>query len=172
MGPYSASVRLGGPADQMGTVTLSTQAPMVGAAITATLMDADTPLSNHVWEWQKSMTPTDMASWVAATGVGASTMSYTPEAMDEGYSLRATVMYTDKYRSGMMAYSMATDAVTEVVDPRSRLIARYDANNDNRIDDTEIGNAIVDFSNSTSSNIILSEEDLGDLIVIWVETRG
>jgi len=144
-GPYSASVRLGGPADQMGTVTLSTRTPMVGVAITATLMDADTPLSDHVWEWQKSMTPTDMASWVAATGVGATTMSYTPETMDEGYSLRATAMYTDKYRSGMMAYSMATDAVTEVVDPRSRLLAQYDTNGTEGIQIDEVNRAIDDF---------------------------
>jgi len=106
-GPYSDSVRLGGPADQMGTVTLSTQAPMVGTAITATLRDADTPLSNHVWQWQKSM---DKASWMDITGAGATAMSYTPAAMDEGYYLRATVTYTDKNRSDRMAYSMATDA--------------------------------------------------------------
>ena len=108
MGPFSTPAKLG-PADQMGMVTLSMQEPMAGTRITANLTDADGMVSGQVWQWEKSM---DMASWVDATGMGAMTSSYTPEAIDEGYYLRATVKYNDKYRSDRMAYSMATDAVT------------------------------------------------------------
>ena len=68
-------------ADQMGTVTLSTQEPMVGTAITATLTDADGMISGQMWQWQKSM---DMSAWMAATGAGAMTRSYTPAAGGRG----------------------------------------------------------------------------------------
>ena len=100
-----------GPADQMGMVTLSTQEPMVGTAITAMLTDDDGMVSDQEWQWQKSMTPTNMNSWMDAMGMGAMTSSYTPQMADEGYSLRATVTYTDANRSGRIAESMATDAV-------------------------------------------------------------
>ena len=53
----------------------------------------------------------DKSSWMDATGTGAVTMSYTPAAMDEGYYLRATVSYTDKYRSDRMAYSLPTGSM-------------------------------------------------------------
>ena len=118
--------------------------PMVGTMITATLTDDDGMVSGQTWQWEKSMTPTDMASWMDATGMGATTMSYTPVAMDEGYHLRATVMYTDKDRSGRMAYSMATaNAVTaEPASDEDRLLAEYDANNNSRIDAEELNTAI------------------------------
>ena len=103
-GPYSTPTTLG-PADQMGMVALSTQEPVVGTAIIATLTDDDGMVTGEMWQWQKSM---DKNSWMATTGTGAMTRSYTPEAMDEGYYLRATVTYTDKNRSDRMAYSDAT----------------------------------------------------------------
>ena len=114
-GPVSASTAESmattdmGLADQPGTVTLSTQKPMVGTAITASLTDDDGMVSGQMWQWEKSM---DKASWMDAAGTGAMTRSYTPAAMDEGYYLRATVTYTDKNNSGRMAYSMATGMVT------------------------------------------------------------
>ena len=109
-GPYSAPATLG-PADQMGTVTLSTQEPMVGMAITADLTDADGMVTGQMWQWQKSM---DKSSWMAATGTGATARRYTPEAMDEYYYLRATVEYTDAVGAGRMAYSIATESMVTV----------------------------------------------------------
>ena len=111
-GPYSASVTPG-PPDQEGEVTLSTQEPMAGTAITATLMDADGTISNRVWKWQRSM---DKASWMDITGATAS--SYTPVAMDVDYYLRAMITYTDKNRSDRMAYSMATDSAVALPSDR------------------------------------------------------
>ena len=108
LGPYSTSATVG-PADQPGAVSLSTQQPVAGTRITATLTDADGMMSGQMWQWQKS---SDTASWMSATGTGATTRSYTPVAADAGYYLRATVMYTDKNRSGRTAYSTATGAVT------------------------------------------------------------
>ena len=94
-------------ADQMGAVTLSTQEPMVGRTITATLTDADGGVTGQEWQWQKSK---DKNSWMDITGALAS--SYTPAAMDEGYYLRVTVTYSDKDRSDRIAQSMATGMVT------------------------------------------------------------
>ena len=105
MGPFSAPTTLG-PADQEGEVTLSTQEPMVGTAITANLTDADGMVSGQKWQWEKSM---DMTSWMPITG--ATMRSYTPVSMDGGYHLRATVTYTDKYRADRTAYSMATGSM-------------------------------------------------------------
>ena len=93
-------------ADQMGMVTLSTQAPMVGTAITATLTDADGGVTGQMWQWEKSM---DKSSWMDITGAMA--MSYTPVVTDMGYYLRVTVTYTDKNRSDRIAQSMATGSV-------------------------------------------------------------
>jgi hypothetical protein len=97
------------PADQMGTVTLSTQEPMVGMAITADLTDADGMVTGQMWQWQKSM---DKSSWMAATGTGAMTATYTPAAADEGYYLRATVTYrsTQEPMVGMAITADLTDA--------------------------------------------------------------
>ena len=97
-----------GSADQMGTVTLSTQAPMVGRAITATLTDADGGVTGQMWQWEKS---SNRSSWMDATGTGATTRSYTPVAADARYYLRATVTYTDAGGAGKMADGMATGAV-------------------------------------------------------------
>ena len=131
------------PPDQEGMVTLSTQEPLVGMAITAILTDADGMVSGQMWQWQKSM---DMSTWMAATGTGAMTMSYTPAEMDEGYYLRATVTYTDKNRSGRMADSMATtDAVTDELSVEGDLLDRYDADESGHIDLTEVNNAIDDY---------------------------
>ena len=149
------------PPDQEGMVTLSTQEPMVGTAITATLTDADGMVSGQMWQWQKSM---DKTSWMAATGAGAMTMSYTPAEMDEGYYLRATVTYTDKNRSGRMADSMATtDAVTDELSDEARLLDGYDTNDDNRIGDDELGNAIIDYTNGD-----LSPSDMGTIILLFL----
>ena len=91
--------------DQRGEVALSTQAPMVGTAITATLTDADGTISARVWKWEKSR---DTSSWMDATGAGATAATYTPATADAGYYLRATVTYTDAIGPNRMAYSDGT----------------------------------------------------------------
>ena len=69
------------PTDQMGEVTLSTQEPVAGEAITATLTDADGGVTGHDWQWEKS---TNKSSWMDATGTGATTRSYTPAGGGRG----------------------------------------------------------------------------------------
>ena len=149
-----------GSADQPGTVTLSTQAPMVGTEITATLTDADGMISGQMWQWEKSM---DKTSWMDATGAGATTMSYTPAAMDVGYYLRATITYTDKNRSGRMANSMATEMMT-VESTTSTLFDRYDANDNMVLDKVEILKAIDDYLNHGT----ISKEQVLELITLYL----
>ena len=98
--------------DEAGTVTLSMPHPVVDTELTATLSDLDGMVSGEMWQWQKSM---DMSSWMDITG--ATMMSYTPVAADDGYYLRATVTYTDGHGSGKMKASDATTGpVTTVAD--------------------------------------------------------
>ena len=158
-GPYSDVVRVGGAADEPGAVALSTQTPMVGTAITATLTDADGGVSGQSWQWQKSMTPTDATSWMDATGTGAATASYTPDAMDKDYRLRATVSYTDAHGSGKMAQSMATGAVAEAM----TLLDIYDANDNDRIDRSEAVQAVTDYLNGD-----LSRADAVAVILLYL----
>ena len=122
-----------GPADQMGMVTLSTQEPMAGTAITATLVDADGMVTGQVWQWQKS---TNKTSWMAATGSGAMTRTYTPVEADDGYYLRATVTYTDAIGPDRMAYSEATTG-TVTVTAANPLLVKYDTNPMNGLIDRE-----------------------------------
>ena len=91
--------------EEMGTVTLSTQEPIVGTEITATLTDPDMVTENTVmWQWSKSMTmdaaymDIDMAT----------SMTYTPVEADEGYYLKATASYTDGHGSGKMEMATTT----------------------------------------------------------------
>ena len=109
-----------------GTVTLSTQEPMTGMAITADLTDPDIAAENtDRWQWSKSMT-------MDGTYVDidmATSMSYTPMTADVGYYLRATVMYTDGHGSGKTA--MATTATTaSMVTAADPLLVKYDRNDD------------------------------------------
>ena len=147
-GPYSAVLRLGGPADEPGTVTLSTQEPMVGSAITATLMDDDGGVTGQMWQWQKSM---DKDSWMditGATAMGTMTSSYTPVAMDEDYYLRATVEYTDENRSGRMAESMATGSKVVPAAPSIPAnLQKYDTNDNDRIEYLELV-AVIEMYNA------------------------
>jgi hypothetical protein len=98
--------------DQAGTVTLLMMQPMVGTELTASLSDLDDTTSSMVWQWSKTM---DMAAgWTDIDG--ETDASYTPVAMDEGYYLRATVMYTDGHGSDKTAMEMTDNKVTTVQD--------------------------------------------------------
>ena len=124
-----------GPPDQQGTLTLSTQEPMTGTPITATLVDDDGMVTGQVWKWEKS---TNQASWMAATGSGAMTRTYTPVAADEGNYLRAMVTYTDAIGPDKMADAMTTGKVTADAE-LTRLLDKYDTIIENdKIDYVEV----------------------------------
>ena len=121
-----------GVPDQPGEVSLSTMSPVVGAAITAMLEDPDGTVSGESWQWEKSR---DMTDWMDATGTGAMTAMYTPDATDNGYYLRATVMYTDGHAPNKEAMSAATTSMV-VTD---QILAKFDKNPKNgQIDFQEV----------------------------------
>ena len=76
--------------EEPGEVTLSAMQPVVGKAVTATLMDPDGGEMDVTWKWARSM---DMSDWTDI--MDANDAMYMPMAMDYGYYLRATAMYTD-----------------------------------------------------------------------------
>ena len=76
--------------EEPGEVTLSAMQPVVGEAVTATLMDLDGGEMDVTWKWARSM---DMSDWTDI--MDANDAMYTPMAIDDGYYLRATAMYTD-----------------------------------------------------------------------------
>ena len=143
--------------DQAGTVTLSTMRPVVGAELTATLSDPDGGVTDVTWQWAESLDGT--TSW--ADIAGATSMSYTPTAMDDGYYLRATATYTDPLASGKTARAVSDYAVT-AGDP---LVARYDANNNGTIERNEVIAAINDY---LFSNDPISRSDVIRLINLYL----
>ena len=90
--------------DDAGAITLSSQAPVVGIDLTASVTDPDGGVSSIVWTWSKS---SDQTAWTAIAGATSST--YRPVAADVGSYLRATAAYTDSRGSGKNA-QQKTDA--------------------------------------------------------------
>ena len=89
--------------DEPATLTLSSQQPQAGTALTATLTDPDARIRISSWQWHKSPNGTD--PWLDATGRGARSAQYTPGEGnappdgDEGLYLRVSVTYTDAFGS-------------------------------------------------------------------------
>ena len=110
--------------DEMGTVTLSSTAPRVGAAITAGVTDPDGVVTGETWQWARSA---DGSTGWADTG--ATSAAYTPVQADEDNYLRATASYTDGEGSGKSAEAVSDNAVAGVPG---------DTNNDGRIDKPEV----------------------------------
>ena len=106
--------------DEAGAVTLSTNAPVDGTAITATLTDPDGSISSVTWQWARS---TDQSNWTDITG--ATSASYTPGSADSGNHLRATASYTDGHGSGKTAATHTTGAVA--MDTRPVITIAYGA---------------------------------------------
>ena len=92
--------------DPRGVVTLSTNSPQVGTAITATLSDASGGVTNVTWQWSTS----------SGNISGATSSSYTPVAGDRGKKLTATASYTDAHGPNKTASKTTTSAVP-TVDP-------------------------------------------------------
>ena len=76
-----------------------------------------------------------------------------------------TVKVTAEDEDTMKTYTVMV--TREALTDEARLLALYDRNGSGRINDRELGRAIVDFSNNR-----LSEADMGRLIVMWTRTRS
>ena len=84
--------------DETGTVTLSTEQPKVGIALTAMLEDPDGVVADSVkWTWYKS--DDDDVADVNAIEMATSD-TYTPEDEDIGGALSARASYTDDHGAG------------------------------------------------------------------------
>ena len=114
--------------DELGTVTLSSTAPRVGAAITASVTDPDGVVTGETWQWARSA---DGSTGWADTG--ATSAAYTPVQADEDNYLRATASYTDGEGSGKSAEAVSDNAVAAV--PGG---VPGDTNNDGMIDKPEV----------------------------------
>ena len=115
--------------DEMGTVTLSSTAPRVGAAITASVTDPDGVVTGETWQWARSA---DGSTGWADTG--ATSAAYTPVQADEDNYLRATASYTDGEGSGKSAEAVSDNAVSD----NAVAAVPGDTNNDGRIDKPEV----------------------------------
>ena len=101
--------------DAAGVVTLSTLAPLVGAALTAALTDADGEVAGERWQWERRVG----GAWAAIPG--ATTSRYVPAAADVGARLRAAAVYGDAHGPDKRAVSAATAPVR--TDPARRAAA-------------------------------------------------
>ena len=144
---------------QAGTVTLSSMRPVVGTELTAMLDDPDGGVTGTMWQWARSM---DMTTWDDIAGATAD--AYTPMAMDDGYYLRAMVMYTDGHGAGKSAMMATTNMVTAAdEDP---LVARYDADNSGTIEKPEVIAAINDYLDNEAD--APSKDDVIRLITLYL----
>ena len=162
--------------DEMGRVTFwrggadaTTAAIMVGDELGGAVDDSDgnpgdtfpiamyTRIANVTsWQWARSM---DMTDWEA---IGTDGM-YTVIDDDAGYYLRATAMYDDGEGSGKNAMATTGSAVTAAPsgDP---LVAKYDANNNGKIDKPEVIAAIRDYVRDGT----ISKADVIKLIRMYI----
>ena len=99
-------------ADEEGTLTLSSQQPKVGRALTATLSDPDGGVSSLTFTWERSE---NGGSWKTISL--ASGRSYTPVDSDLNHHLRVTAFYADSQGSGKSALWVSTNPVDEPSSP-------------------------------------------------------
>ena len=93
--------------DEPGGITLTSEQPLVGTALTATVTDPD-GVSSEVWQWRRSMSRN--GPW---TDIADTDSSYTPVADDLNQYLQITATYTDVH-----GHARSLDRVpSEAVDP-------------------------------------------------------
>ncbi len=139
--------------DDDGVVTLSTRAPEVGSAITASLSDPDGGVTGETWQWAKSSN--GATGWTDIQG--ATSASYTPGRSDTGVFLRATVSYNDAVGPGKSAQAATSSGVAQAA-----LLSDYDSNRDGRIERSEAIQAVSDFFNGE-----ISKGDVLDVLVLY-----
>ena len=89
--------------DEPGTLTLSSEQPLIGEPLTATLTDLDGSISNQSWVWERSP---DRSVWSCVSdndndgNCDSGGMAHTPVAAGENHHLRVTVTYTDGHGAG------------------------------------------------------------------------
>ena len=100
--------------EEDGSVSLSSTAPQVGTAITATLSDPDGSISNLRWSWlyfSASGTADGTGEEVEGANGTTPTSTFTPTQVLAGRKLRARALYDDGHGTGKSAESVKTDAI-------------------------------------------------------------
>ena len=142
--------------DEGGTVTLPATAPVVGAAITASVTDPDNVVDGSVtWQWASS---DGMAgTYTNIEGAAAMEAAYTPTAGDAGMYLRATATYNDAEGDGKSAAAATASMVAAEV-TQDPLLAEYDGDGNGRIEKLGMLRAIRDYQfGSVGSQISKAE---------------
>ena len=145
--------------DEPGAVNLSSQAPVVGTALTANLTDDDGETTEVTWQWARS----DAMDEPFTPIEGATSSIYTPVAGDVGKHLRATASYTDPQGSGKS--EMATSAnMVAAEDARDPLLVEYDPNADGVIEKADMRRAVADYFGQQPT---LTKPDMRRLVAIY-----
>ena len=97
--------------DNVGTVTFTPTESDLGIPITASVTDADTPVTEETWQWSKS----DTATGTFTDITGAASATYRPAEADLEKFLKARVTYIDSLATGNTSSAVASAAV-QVVD--------------------------------------------------------
>ena len=148
--------------EEPGTVTPSSDKPMVGEAVTANVTDPDdvTP-GTEVWQWARA---DDAGFTMNVENIAGATMaSYTPVEADDGKYLRASVSYDDGYDADNSAMSSAI--MVSATD--GTLLERYDADSSGAIDKPEMIEAINDYLFGSGASAI-SKEDMIEVINLYL----
>ena len=116
--------------NEAGTLTLSSDEPGVGDAISATLTDPDGHITNAVWTWSR----TGDGTWNAIAAAAQS--SYTTTTEDIGHRIRAEVTYDDAASTGnrlsaATAYAVTNDPPAFPNQRENRTVAENAANGAN-----------------------------------------
>ena len=101
--------------EEKGSVSLSSDAPAVGTAITASVSDPDNGVAVITWQWLTA-TSTNATLHPPVVIAGATTDTYTPVSADNGQYLFVKATYTD-------ITSNADDSGTKTVDERTQVNA-------------------------------------------------
>ena len=125
--------------DEDGTVALSSNTPIVGTEISATLTDLDGGITGTTWQWGRSSDGS--TGWDNIPEATAD--SYTTVDADANMYLKATAMYTDAQGPNKSAMTTTTNKV--VVDADALLVVRYNTNGTPGIQKDEVIKAINDY---------------------------
>ena len=123
-------------AEESGTITLSSDQPVVDVELTATFEDDDGVIAgSETWQWARE---TDDGSYADIDG--ATSAAYTPVDDDDGKHLRVTVNYDDGEGDDKSATLTSANPVST-----TPAAGDYDANNNGTIDRDEVIQAIRDY---------------------------
>ena len=145
--------------DEPGAVNLSSQAPVVDTALTASLTDDDGEITEMTWQWASS----DAMDGTFTPIEGATSSIYTPVADDVGKHLRATASYTDGEGSGKSERATSANMVT-AADTRDPLLTEYDPNADGVIEKADMRRAVADYFGQQPT---LTKPDMRRLVAIY-----